>query len=159
MCHADVEDFLLVCPLYYEWRTKLIPSYCRINPSMMNTKNSELINMVAKFAHKAFKIRTNIFTQPWVWEIKKHQWYVKQWKLSGPDHMTCSCMYVKPNQNYYGGAGIYWRNDIQNLTQIDLNFKYTCYCIRWKVEIWRWILLIGGYNKVSVKYPDILLVM
>ena len=26
-------------------------------------------------------------------------------------------MDVKPNQNYYGGVGIFWRNDIQNFTQ------------------------------------------
>ena len=43
-------------------------------------------------------------------------------------------MYVKPNQNYYGGVGIYWRNDIQNFTRIDLNFDYTCDCTRCKVE-------------------------
>ena len=45
-----------------------------------------------------------------------------------------SFMYVKTNQNYNGGVGIYGRNDIQNSTQIDLNFNYTCDCIRCKVE-------------------------
>ena len=43
-------------------------------------------------------------------------------------------MYVKPNQNYYGGVGIFWRNDIQNFTQADMNFNHTCDCTRCKVE-------------------------
>ena len=43
-------------------------------------------------------------------------------------------MYVKPNQNYYAGVGIFWRNDIQNFTQADINFNHTCDCTRCKVE-------------------------
>ena len=45
-----------------------------------------------------------------------------------------SFMYVKQNQNYYGGVGIFWRNDIQNFTQIDINFNHTCDCTRCEVE-------------------------
>ena len=61
-------------PLYNEFRYKLIPRHCRVNPSLMkfsllNTTNHELINTVVKFVHKAFTIRTDFFTQPWVWEI------------------------------------------------------------------------------------------
>ena len=43
-------------------------------------------------------------------------------------------MHVKPNQNYYGGVGIFWRCDIQNCTQTDINFNHTCDCTRCKVE-------------------------
>ena len=36
-----------------------------------------------------------------------------------------SFVYVKPNQNYHGGVGIYLRNGIQNFTQINLNYGNT----------------------------------
>ena len=68
-------------------------------------------------------------------------------------------MYVKPNQNYYGVVGIFWRNDIQNFTQTDINFNHTCDCTRCKVEALVLILLIGEYNMVSVEYINILMVM
>ena len=58
-----------------------------------------------------------------------------------------SFMYVKPNQNYYGGVGIYWRNDIQNFTQIDLKFNYTCDCTRCKVET-----LVVNFTHCGIQY-------
>ena len=74
ICDIEIEDefhFMFVCPLYNADRTKLLPRYYRINPSMqkcinlMNDTNTRLINRVAKFVYKSFKTRTAYFSQYW----------------------------------------------------------------------------------------------
>ena len=74
ICDIEIEDefhFMFVCPLYNADRTKLLPRYYRINPSMqkfinlMNETNARLINRVAKFVYKSFKTRTAYFSQHW----------------------------------------------------------------------------------------------
>lgn len=72
ICHVEIEDefhFLFKCPLYNDDRTKLVPRYYRVNPSMfklielMNSQNTRLINRIAKFVYNSFKIRTSFFSQ------------------------------------------------------------------------------------------------
>ena len=74
ICDIEIEDefhFMFVCPLYNADRTKLLPRYYRINPSMqkfinlMNETNARLTNRVAKFVYKSFKTRTAYFSQHW----------------------------------------------------------------------------------------------
>ena len=76
ICDIEIEDefhFMFVCPLYNADRTKLLPRYYRVNPSMqkfidlMNETNPRLINRTAKFIYKSFKSRTAYFSQHWFW--------------------------------------------------------------------------------------------
>ena len=76
ICDIEIEDefnFMFVCPLYNANRTKLLPRYCRVNPSMqkfidlINETNPRLISRTAKFIYKSFKSRTAYLSQHWFW--------------------------------------------------------------------------------------------
>ena len=64
----ELEDefhFLLECKLYITLRKRILPKYYWNRPNMLNisdlisTDNVKLLNLLAKYLHKAFDIRNN----------------------------------------------------------------------------------------------------
>ena len=62
-------------------------------------------------------------------------------------------MYVKRNQNHYAVIGIYWKNDIQNFTQINLKFIHTRDCTRYNVDAFVANFVSMAYN-IHVAYGE-----
>ena len=127
--YADEDRFTSLVNTWGTWTLKLYS----MNVRSLNKHKGELVAYLSNLPFFDVLVLT---------EIGSRNIEMTQNLLEG-----YSFIYVKPNQNYFGGVGIYCRNDIQNFTKIDQNFNYTCDCTRCKVET-----LVVNFTHCGIQY-------